>query len=619
MLPGPTSCGLCSSTRTYERAGRRQFEIALTPLGPVQKIPDGDVNAKQAAQDMLARLNEAKEVLMDTEKRRIYDALGSNGLRQLTTTTHKANDLARLLEELRVQQELEHELAVARAYGLLGVRVDARDTYDYLVARNRRGRSLHAPEISALSAGTEFLHRFTPSTALLVHGHVSTAASEGAAIVRPDGLYTQRPPSSFVGLELRHEQRANHQTFAAGVTTDGSSLGTSAVVAMPLGSKYSRTSVEARVAHSTADGQVRPALTLKHVLVPGDKSVVAAATARYNDPAHVLELSVLAQNKGKVAVRASLNFGTAFFAASGASSLSDNLPELSFTWTRLGSARVSRWAQTIGARFVVFRLSHHHYSTLSAVNGLTVGYDVTRRLDKHTRLRFGSQVGLGSGLGWNVNYKRGNQEVQVPVHVCDDLPTLGWLAGLFLAPLLVDWITHHILLRPYYARQRAKRQREIMQALERARVEQRFMEREAVDRRNKERMTRGIIVLQARYGLRQGIESRAAPDSIAPPTWLAVHVAVQARVTNERDHTRLVLEGDLAQLPGFTDEHCGDEAPVLDLHYVYNGHYHHALIEEGDMCVLPSQEHRADMPARAVFDWPLHDATAEGAAGVGVD
>ncbi len=133
--------------------------------------------------------------------------------------------------------------------------------------------------------------------------------------------------------------------------------------------------------------------------------------------------------------------------------------------------------------------------------------------------------------------------------------------------------------------------------------------------RRSERDNRGIVILQARYGIRTDVDLDAASDAL--PTWLAVHLALQVRVHHERDFSRLVIVGDLSRLPGFLDL-APEHSKVLDVHYLYNGCYHHALIDDEEHVVLPSQDHRKPRVAwkDMQFDWPL-DALDEGIAAEG--
>ncbi len=254
---------------------------------------------------------------------------------------------------------------------------------------------------------------------------------------------------------------------------------------------------------------------------------------------------------------------------------------------------------------------------------------------------------MNAGFGWNVAYKRGSQHIRVPIHVTDELPSPGWLVALFFAPVVLDLLAQHVLLRPYYNRQRAKRQKEILAAVDKAKQEQRFMQREAEDRRRRERdnkvslgvvsqqwsalasrmrvLLQGIVILQARYGLNvdKPNPQPSKAGELVLPSWIAVHNVLQTRVHHEGEYSRLVLFGDLARLPGFTDM-APNQPKVLDICYLYNNTFHRATIEEDDdeHIVLPNMAHRQAVDWKDItFDWPLDsEVTAEGSAAYrGVD
>jgi curved DNA-binding protein len=48
-----------------------------------------DPEARKIADDLIRRANEAKEVLLDAQKRKIYDALGPNGFKQISLISEK--------------------------------------------------------------------------------------------------------------------------------------------------------------------------------------------------------------------------------------------------------------------------------------------------------------------------------------------------------------------------------------------------------------------------------------------------------------------------------------------------------------------------------------------------
>lgn len=582
------------------------------------KISENDVSERAVAQAILARVNLAKEVLLDDEKRKIYDKLGEDGLKQLSKDSDAAETLISKLEEAYLEREIRRLSEVAKPEGEFRVHLDVQDMYQYVTTTNRSGNmKLHPPEINWVAASKKFSHSINENSKLIFEGQVTSVLNEPPYVQFSNGFGHYQTPGTKFGVHLQKKPNSASM-WSVGGSTDGRELTTSAQGYVPV-SKGTTTGPLAKVmlsayaSHTTRDLSVFGGSTSLRVGLQkplysskdGQRNIFANTHLQFTSAGlEGVRVGLDAENRLKTGIQAELLFGANTLGPK--ISLGQRLPHISLRWRRYEAASV--------------------FFNAGVTSGVEVGYDVVRHLDKHTTLSMGSSIG-SYGLNWKVEYKRAKQSISIPIHVTDEIPSAGWLLALFAVPLALDLFTQHILLRPYYKSVRAAQQNQILESIAKAMREQQFMRREAEDRRRRERDNKGIVILQARYGLQDetGDLLGQPQEDGELPSWIPVHIVLQTRVHHEGEYSRLVIVGNLARIPGFTDLAPG-RSKVLDIYYLYNNMLHHIIVEDEEKIVLPQMDHRLPQGTTwkdMKFDWPLDadvTGTAEGSSSYnGVD
>ncbi len=560
-----------------------------------------DPEAKRIADDLIRKANEARDVLMDPAKRRLYDRYGATGLKQIATLSSKGEEFHERLADF----EQERVNRVAEPEGHVEIGINAQDVIAAIKDRKR----LYAPELSSLSVTHGFQHPLSKRETLHFYGFVGKSVNLAPLFRRNNVIYEH---SAFLrnGVGLSYiSQTSGEDSFTAGVQTDGSSVTASAA---KIWRPDERTVTEGKLELDSVGGlacKVRERQCIGHlshssgqVAVARDLWAPEENKARLQSFAKAelagtlgVEVGVEAISAKQVHVRAALQ--VANISLENQQLVLPSLPSLKLSWKR----------------------SHGPSLFVSVGDHLAAGYSVYRPVDRHTSLRFGSTIGT-NGLVWNVEYRRSKQHVSLPIQVADELPTLPWLLGLFAAPLIVDFVCEKLVLTPLRNRRLLRQREELRRGMARARYEQRFQRQEADEARQIELISNGIVILQARYGVQteQPAPSESDPDRF--PSWIEVGIVLQHRVHHERDHSRLVMAEDFAKVPGFYDCVPGQDKE-LSIHYLYHGEYHHAVYEEGEPVILPQADHRdKDTDWRKMhFDWPADVEPAAEGCGVGVD
>ena len=374
-----------------------------------------------------------------------------------------------------------------------------------------------------------------------------------------------------VGFEYQYKSTPESM-LSAGLSTDGMSVTTTARKMWPVAEG---TTLDAILRHNTATGMSYDCSVQRNLVEPtSERNTHVEAFGNFG-LRHVDQMSmgvgVRATNAKHVTVEGGLVFNPLRLESS--LPLGDLLPELQVSWKK-----------------------HHGPSvtlSTSLMGNVSVGYSVWRGIDRYSSIRFGSSLNL-NGLRWDFEYHRSKQRISVPVQLTDEIPSISWVIGLFAAPLIVDAIFQALFLAPLRYRRMRQQREELLKGMARARYEQRFQRAEAEEGREVELSSRGIVILQARFGLHT---DRAAPsatgDTSASPTWIEVAIVLQHRVHHERDHSRLVLAEDFSKIPGFYDCAPEDDKELV-VHYLYRNEYHVASYEEGEPVILPQAEHRLD-------------------------
>lgn len=545
----------------------------------------------------MTKLIRAKDVLLDAEKRKLYDLYGEKGLTMMTKVSPKGEEFREALESKMIEEVLN----VSEPQGHITAGVSVVDAVD--AARGKRSHWM-APEVSYFSTEHQYRHPLSATDSLIVHGYVGTTVNKRPLMKRGKHYYERHSPAAVpgVGLEWKH-QMSDVDYHSLTATTDGQDMTLNATKVMPLDDDNIAIGTIQHTMSNEEEAQTLYSAAIQRKLVrEEDKSVDAFARINLGDAQgyHLLSVGVDANSRNKTHISASINFDASAFAREVAP-ITKRLPDLRLTWKKHHGPSVS--------------ISVHPNGTLA------LGYTVTRAIDKHSSLRFGSSIGT-NGIIWNFEYRRSNQRLAIPIQVTEDVPSPSWLFGLFFAPLALDLFTQHVLLAPYRRRRALQKRDTILKGIRRARMEQRFMRAEADEIRRGEIDCSGIVVLQARFGR----ETETSPaydehdnDVTRVPKWMDVAVVLQQRVYHEKDHSRLVIAEDFPKIPGFYDV-CPDEDKELVVHYLYQGVYHMGVIEEGEPVILPQADHRHEGSAwkRRDFDWPLDgsvgDDKAEGAA-----
>jgi curved DNA-binding protein CbpA len=139
-----------------------------------------DPEAKRIADDLSRRANEARDVLMDPAKRRLYDLYGAKGLKQLTTVSKGGESFRAALEDLQ-----EHRAnRVAEPEGRVTVGLNMQDAIRAL----KDGRTFYPPEMSMLSVLHGFQHPISKTEAIFLYGFVGDSVSWGPTKKHEDGL-----------------------------------------------------------------------------------------------------------------------------------------------------------------------------------------------------------------------------------------------------------------------------------------------------------------------------------------------------------------------------------------------------------------------------------------------
>ncbi len=544
-----------------------------------------DPEAKRIADDLIRRANEARDVLMDPAKRRLYDRYGATGLKQIATISAQGEEFHQRLADF----EQERVNRVAEPEGNIQIGINAQD----VIASIKDGKRMYAPEMSSLSVTHGFQHPISKTDTMHFYGFVGKSVNL-APLFRRNGLVYEHSAFHRNGVGMTYiSQTSNEDTLTAGVQTDGTS------VTFSTGKMWradEKTLTEGRVDFDTVGGFSCKASVTRDLIKPEENKTnfQAFGTAELNGTLAV-EVGVEAISTKQVHIKASVQ-----------------MPGIAVEDQQLvfgGSPTVNlSWKRTHGPSLYVSLGAH-----------AAVGYSVYRSIDRHTSLRLGSSIGT-NGLLWNVEYRRSKQHVSLPIQVADELPSLPWIVGLFVTPMVVDFVFDKVVFAPLRRRRLAQQREELRKGMARARYEQRFQRAEAQQERETERLSNGIVILQARYGVNTDQPAPSESDATKSPSWIEVAIVLQHRVHHERDHSRLVLSEDFAKIPGFFDCAPGQEKE-LSVHYLYHGEYHHAVYEDGEPIILPQAEHRdrrVDWKSMH-FDWPVElEPGAEGSA-VGVD
>ncbi len=554
------------------------------------KTASSDPEAKRIADDLCRKANEARDVLMDPAKRRLYDTYGATGLKQLTTVSKGGEDFRTALEDLQ-----EHQAnRVAEPEGRINVGVDMRDA----IAALKNGKHFYRPELSMVSIVHGFSHPISKTESVFLYGFTGDSISWGPTKKHTDGLYysDKRLPRRGVGVRYI-SKTTDDDGYSASLETGGASLTATLTREQRLDKvTTSEASLQADSEHGFS-GEA----SFRRLMSEPDENKTQFTTFGRAHVSTTLDLSagVEAISTKHVAIRAEASVGVGM--DDGGIISMAAAPEVRLTWKK--------------------RSGPSFFIAAGGENNLSVGYTIFRSIDRHSHLRLGASI-AANGISWNFDYHRSKQHFSIPMRVTDDIPSFSWVVGLLAAPYVADFFFRKVLWAPVRNRKLRQQKRELLNGLRRARYEQRFQKQEAEDMRRVEIEANGIVILQARYG----VDTETAQvldgddDDIAVPKWIDVALVLQHRVHHERDHSRLVLAEDYAQIPGFFDCCPGAENKELSIHYLYRNQHHFAVFESGEPVILPAADHRSKDDWKTMkFDWPIEGGQEAAAEGVGVD
>lgn len=553
------------------------------------KRTSNDPEEKKVADDLIRRATEARDTLLDKDKRALYDLCGKNGLKQMAQRSEQGESFREALASVQLQTVM----AVAEPHGTISMGVNASDLAKFVI----RGRPYKPfwPEVSSFSVQHEFQQPLSERDTLLFYGQTGKSVHVGPSFRQGQLAYqAPRPGAGGLGVQLTHRLGKNDsgEHASAGLHTDGRTVTLGASVFKELDPLTSM-SVNAQL--DLVKGAPSCSATVRRQLWMPEQNatqVTAFGTADMSVTSLSVTAGVTAVSAKHVTLRAALVLSGMH--TEGGHVVAPHAPEVQLSWKRRS-----------GPELVVAVGEH-----------VSVGYSVCRAIDRHSQVRLGSTLGT-NGIFWTFDYRRAKQRISLPVQVADEWPSLPWIAGLFAAPLILDYVFQRVFLAGVRRRRLAAARAQLREGLARARMEQRFQRADAEQSRHLEWEANGIVVLQARYGRHTEHPAPIVEDDEHLPTWIAVETVLQQRVHHERDHSRLVMAEDFCKVPGFFDLAPG-ESKELSVHYLYRCEYHHAVYEDGDTLVLPQADHREPQVdwRRAAWDWPVTEPSAEGSAGV---
>ncbi|TGZ83677.1 hypothetical protein EX30DRAFT_369010 [Ascodesmis nigricans] len=211
----------------------------------------------------------------------------------------------------------------------------------------------------------------------------------------------------------------------------------------------------------------------------------------------------------------------------------------------------------------------------------------TRKVSNHTALGLSLSVGGASGqegVALGLVWKRLGQKITIPVLLAPLVDAKMTLYGFFF-PVLTYTAIELLYLRPHHRRVKArdterirrKHAAHIARRREEALEAQQIMRTSVLRRREAERLTGGLVILEAKYG--------------AKSQWADVTIPLQNMV----EGGQVVIEKgvDKKRLLGWWDPEPAREK-VVEVQYEWGGKRHRAVVKDGQGLVLPLRSHLDD-------------------------
>ncbi|CDZ98500.1 Molecular chaperone (DnaJ superfamily) [Phaffia rhodozyma] len=546
--------------------------------------PDKQRNpsAKFAAETQFRRIQRAYEILVDEQKRALYDTLGEEGLKgswevgfKLKTPeemraefTRQANEKKFLTQQrlvspkgdFNVQINAESLLAPKSAfYGPRGPKNDGLLT---------RLRFVHA---RGLTLAHSFQVGLGQSTMLDIAGTMTQRIGQKRAANRLGG--------TMVGT-IKHQFSPRLYTEVSASVLNPKLLAVRTIYEID---DETALDISARAFSPLTPPNID--LTLTRLIYPTLKSYLTLRSGSF----------------GYRGDESSLTIGLT-------SHLGDTLPTNGWT------AEIECGPGDVGTNLdwskVVWAGWEFKVGGSAALSGGKVHLSWARKITKFIKATLSVEAETTAGLTLKLRLFRLGQRVTIPILITRTQSQ--WLVGAFLAPCVAVGVAHYAWLGPRKRRLAASRWKQLQEDNQEL-IEQMKQEAEqtvemlqpVVERRiAEEEKADGLIILEAQYGALQTFSARSMPSSSplsstspAPSSkdststsadYIDVSIPLQALITD----SQLVIPRSKtkAGLLGFWDP-CLGAKKSLRVRYLFKGRLHEVVIKDREPLVLPLREH----------------------------
>ncbi|XP_021814433.1 chaperone protein dnaJ 13-like [Prunus avium] len=496
---------------------------------------------KDAATENFQRVSSAYEILLDENKRKIYDIYGMEGLTSGLELGKKLNKAEELKEELERLQKLKEEL--------------------------ERLRKLKEQEISAhlRPSGTMWADMSLPD---LLHGH---GIMRGMAMTSSVHSHISKHNILSIGGNLEVNGDSGYGDATIGFGRQISSVSSiefigSAGLWPLIGVQTSRNlsshlTATMGLSMSLRDGLLNLSNTWVRRLSESTSGNIQLALG--SDSA----LSVGWRKKNeKLSAAGQLKCGIDSFAA------------LAHYNHRFSSKSHGRIAGKVGS------------------NALELEVGVGRKLSNLSSVRMLYSIGI-QGISWKFKLRRGGQKLVIPILLSGDLDPV-FAAAAFIIPTSLYFVLKKFVLKPYYLKREKQKALENMEKTSKPVLEaraaadkaQKLLQNVANRKQNRQLEIGGLVITKAWYGNLKALKKRDELVESNDSPVIDVKLPLNFLVS---DSGQLKLHEGVKKsgIMGFCDP-CPGEPKQLYVEYTYGDGRYEVTVDDYDKLLIPQEEHR---------------------------
>ncbi|OXA50582.1 dnaJ homolog subfamily C member 11 [Folsomia candida] len=524
--------------------------------------PEFKINAER----LFNKLRHVHEVLMDPEKRAIYDTLGAEALQEAQqhnsqcmdlvtryrTPTEIREDFERLQRE-REEQRMERQ---ANPKGSITVNINASEIftiYDHLEDEEDyyydTGPYI---ELTGFHFAQSIEAPITLRDTIIMSGSVSAENGRGRGNIA-------------AGVRRTFGNRTSAE-FEVGGNTNGMDFGFKGFSL--IGSKYHTNCSIA--CQSTSEG-LKPAM-------------VASFGRHFDD-----------KSNGQIVWRAGGMGGL----------------QTQYIWddsiTRFVASVHLGVPHSYVSCHVSRKLDEKKVRVRALIRGGTFGFytecGIEKKVSQLTTLSAAMVVGVPVGVNLRIKILRSNQTYNFPIHLCDQILPAPIVYGT-ITPLILWVVVNKLFVEPY-ERERKSREKAKLKAQNRTRMMEKKTEADSAIQLMKlafarivadEEARRGLIITSAKYGRLISTLSTADIDSSgagANDEIIDVTIPLQCLV---KDSKLILHDNSKSNLPGFYDPVPWEEKRLM-IQYLFRNKAHEVIVNDEESISIPKESHQINLVA----------------------